>query len=71
LEAEVQEVMKQLRASGADVVRNGSLPERAITTAIGDVNAEVPRIRSRNGKPASFTSLMISKYLRRSSSISA
>jgi putative transposase len=63
--------MKQLRAGGADVVRNGYLPERAITTAIGDVSIEVPRIRIRDGEPMSFTSSMIPKYLRRSSSISA
>jgi putative transposase len=71
LEAEVAEVMKQLRASGADVVRNGYLPKRAITTAIGDVSVEVPRIRIREGEPVNFTSSMIPKYLRRSSSISA
>ncbi len=71
LEAEVQAVMKQLRAGGADVVRNGYLPERAITTAVGDVSVEVPRIRSRNGEPVSFASSMIPKYLKRSSSISA
>jgi putative transposase len=71
LEAEVAEVMKQLRAGGADVVRNGYLPERDITTAIGDVSVEVPRIRSREGEPVNFTSSMIPKYLRRSASISA
>jgi putative transposase len=71
LEAEVQLVMNQLRADGADVVRNGYLPERTITTAVGDVSVEVPRIRSRDGEPVSFASSMIPKYLRRSSSISA
>jgi putative transposase len=71
LEAEVQLVMNQLRADGADVVRNGYLPERRVTTAVGDVVVEVPRIRSRDGDPASFASSMIPKYLRRSSSISA
>jgi putative transposase len=53
------------------VVRNGYLPERQITTAVGDVTVEVPRIRSRDGEPASFASSMIPKYLRRSSAISA
>jgi putative transposase len=71
LEAEVKEVMKQLRAGGAEVVRNGYLPERDITTAIGDVSVEVPRIRIREGEPVSFSSSMIPKYLPRSSSISA
>jgi putative transposase len=67
----VKEVMKQLRAGGAEVVRNGYLPERDITTAIGDVSVEVPRIRIREGEPVSFSSSMIPKYLPRSSSISA
>ncbi len=71
LEVEVQALIKQLRARGVDVVRNGYLPERAITTAIGDVSVEVPRIRSRDGVPVNFASSMIPKYLRRSSSISA
>jgi len=42
MEIEVQEMMKKLCASGADMVRNGYLPERAITTAIGDASVEVP-----------------------------
>ncbi len=71
LEAEVQSVMKKLRDDGADVVRNGYLPERSVTTAVGDVVVEVPRIRSRDGEPVSFASSMIPKYLRRSTSISA
>jgi hypothetical protein len=33
LEAEVQLVMNQLRTDGADVVRNGYLPERTIDAA--------------------------------------
>jgi putative transposase len=71
LEAEVRGVMQQLRVDGHDVVRNGYLPERVITTAVGDVAVEVPRIRSRDGEPVSFASSMIPKYLRRSVSISA
>ena len=71
LEAEVHSVIKELRADGRDVVRNGYLPERTITTAVGDVAVEVPRIRSRDGEPVSFASSMIPKYLRRSASISA
>ena len=37
LEAEVTEVMNKLKSTGRDVVRNGYLPERSVTTAIGDV----------------------------------
>jgi transposase-like protein len=71
LEAEVQLVLRQLRGDGRDVVRNGYLPERLVTTAVGDVEVEVPRIRSRDGEVVNFASLMIPKYLRRSESISA
>ena len=53
------------------MVPNGYLPERAVTTAVGDVSVEVPRIRSRDGEPVSFASSMIPKYLPRSSSVSA
>lgn len=69
-EAEVHGVLQQLRADGVDVVRNDLLPERVITTAVGDVAVEVPRIRSRDGEAVNFASSMIPKYLRCSSSIS-
>jgi transposase-like protein len=71
LEAEVQLVMHQLRRDGRDVVRNGYLPERDLTTAVGDVTVEVPRIRARDGEPVNFASSMVPKYLRRSTSIDA
>jgi transposase-like protein len=71
LDAEVQLVMNQLKRDGRDVVRNGYLPERDITTAVGDVTVAVPRIRSKDGEPVNFTSSMIPKYLRRSTSIDA
>jgi len=71
LETEVQLVLNQLRGEGRDVVRNGYLPERLLTTAVGDVAVEVPRIRSRDGESVNFASSMIPRYLRRSLSISA
>jgi transposase-like protein len=71
LETEVQFVLNQLRSDGRDVVRNGYLPERHVTTAVGDVTVEVPRIRSRDGDVVNFASSMIPRYLRRSASISA
>ena len=71
LDAEVQLVMNQFKRDGRDVVRNGYLPERDITTAVGDVTGAVPRIRARDGEPVTFTSSMIPKYLRRSASIDA
>ncbi len=39
LEAKVQLMLKQLRGDGRDVVRNGYLPGRLVTTAVGDVKA--------------------------------
>jgi len=71
LETEVQSVLHQLRREGRDVVRNGYLPERCVTTSVGDVAVEVPRIRARDGEPVNFASSMIPRYLRRSLSISA
>ncbi len=71
LEAEVASVLDQLRGVGRDVVRNGYLPERLVTTAVGDVAVSVPRIRARDGEVVNFASSMIPRYLRRSESISA
>jgi transposase-like protein len=71
LEAEVQVVLDQLRGQGRDVVRNGYLPSRHVTTAVGDVEVDVPRIRSRDGEVVNFASSMVPRYLRRSESISA
>ncbi len=71
LETDVQLVLNQLRGDGRDVVRNGYLPERLVTTVVGDVAVEVPRIRSRDGEVVNFASSMIPRYLRRSQSISA
>ena len=72
LEVEVTEMVNELKSAGRDVVRNGYLPERSVTTAIGDVEVEVPRIRSRDGNGSiNFSSKLIPPYLRRSKSIDA
>ncbi len=71
LEAEVASVVAELKAGGTDVIRNGYLPERKVTTAIGDVKVKVPRVRAKDGTSVNFTSTLIPKYLRRSKSISA
>ena len=71
LEAEVTAVIAELKSNGTDVVRNGYLPERKITCAVGDVEVKVPRIRSKEGEPVNFTSTLVPKYLRRSKSVSA
>ena len=71
LEAEVNSVIAELKSQDMAVVRNGYLPKRAVTTAIGDIAVSVPRIRSKDGKAVNFNSMLIYKYLRRSKSISA
>ena len=71
LEAEAASVVAGLKAEGAGVIRNGYLLEPSVTTAIGDVKVKVPRIRGKDSQPVNFTSTLIPKYLRRSSSISA
>jgi putative transposase len=71
LEVEVECVLADLRDAGSHVVRNGHLPERQVTTAIGDVAVSVPRIRSRDGQNVNFVSRMVPRYLRRSASIDA
>ena len=71
LEAEAHAVIDGLRQSGAEVARNGYLPERKITSAIGHVGVKVPRIRSKDGQSVNFTSTLVPRYLKRSKSISA
>jgi transposase-like protein len=72
LEVDVTEMVNELKSAGRDVVRNGYLPERSITTAVGDLEVEVPRIRSRDGDgPINFSSKLIPPYLRRFRSIDA
>lgn len=69
LEIEVNDVISKLRQSGRDVVRNGYLPERSITSPIGKIEVNVPRIRSKEGERVNFNSTLIPKYLRKSKSI--
>nr|WP_276947070.1 transposase [Ferrimicrobium acidiphilum] len=72
LEVEVTQVLADFKSTGRDVVLNGYLPEHSVTTAIADVEVEVPRIRSRDGNGSiNFSSKLIPSYLRRSKSIDA
>jgi len=64
LEAEVTELLatyaNQLDDQGrAVVVRNGHQPEREIQTGIGPVTVQVPKVRSRQGKPITFRSALV------------
>lgn len=70
IEAEVKEFLEQHNHPDAKArfVRNGYLPEREIQTGIGAVAVEVPRVRDREHK-IRFSSSVIPKYLRRSTSM--
>ena len=48
------------------VVRNGYLPKRTITTGVGAVEIQVPKVRDRTGQGIKFNSLLLPPYLKRS-----
>lgn len=49
-------VLDELGRDGRDVARNDYLLGRLIITAVGDVEADVPRIRARDGELVNFSS---------------
>ncbi len=53
------------------VVRNGYLPERKITTGVGEVPVQQPRVHDRRpeGEKEKFTSKILPPYLRKTKSI--
>lgn len=51
------------------VVRNGYLPKRSITTGVGEVEVEVPKVRDRSGSGIKFNSSLLPPYLKRSRSV--
>ncbi len=53
------------------VVRSGHHPEREVITGVGKVSVEVPNIRSREGTPESFQSLLVPPYIRRTATLDA
>lgn len=76
LEAEVTELLatygdKQDDQGRAIVVRNGHQPEREIQTGIGPVTVQVPKVRSRQGKPVTFRSALVPPYVRKTASLKA
>ena len=58
-------------AGHRQVVRNGSLPERTITTGVGPVPVQQPRVRDRRpaGQRETFRSAILPPYLRKTRSI--
>jgi putative transposase len=76
IEAEVADWLAQHRdcidAQGRQqVVRNGHLPQRTLTTGIGPVEVKQPRVRDRRpaAERASFNSAILPPYLRKTKSV--
>ena len=74
VEAELNELLnahKDLRDSSGRqaVVRNGYLPARTITTGVGEVEVQVPKVRDRSGSGIKFNSTLLPPYLKRSRSV--
>ncbi|MEL7054160.1 MAG: IS256 family transposase [Cyanobacteria bacterium J06588_5] len=74
VEAELNEFLAQYQglreASGRrGVVRNGYLPARTVTTGLGEVEVQVPKVRDRTKSGIKFNSLLLPPYLKRSRSV--
>jgi len=74
VEAELNEFLEQYQEVTDDtgrraVVRNGYLPERTITTGLGEVAVQVPKVRDRSGSGIKFNSLLLPPYLKRTRSV--
>lgn len=55
----------------ARVVLSGHHPKRDIQTGIGPVTVQVPKVRSRQGKPVTFRSALVPPYVRKTASLEA
>ncbi len=69
VEAELQEFLSQYQSLKDDqgrqaIVRNGYLPERTITTGVGEVEIQVPKVRDRSGSGIKFNSSLLPPYLK-------
>ena len=76
IQAELDDLMinfkdQKTMAGRQRIVRSGYHPEREILTGIGKVNVRVPKIRSREGEPESFQSLVVPPYIRRTATLDA
>jgi transposase-like protein len=74
VEAELEDFLAQYRDRRDEqgrqvVVRNGYLPERTITTGVGEVEIQVPKVRDRSGSGIKFTSQLLPPYLKRARSV--
>lgn len=74
VEAELNDFLEQYQSlkdpqGRQAVVRNGYLPERTITTGVGDIPVQVPKVRDRTKQGIKFNSLLLPPYLKRASSV--
>ena len=74
VEAELQEFLGQYQDRRDEqgrqvVVRNGYLLERTITTGVGEVEIQVPKVRDRSGSGLKFNSMLLPPCLKRASSL--
>lgn len=74
VEAELEDFLAEYRDRRDEqgrqvVVRNGYLPERTITTGVGEVEIQVPKVRDRSGSGIKFTSALLPPYLKRARSV--
>jgi putative transposase len=74
VEAELNEFLGEYQELKDDrgrqtVVRNGYLPARSVTTGLGKVAIQVPKVRDRSGSGIKFNSLLLPPYLKRSRSV--
>ncbi|GEA21802.1 transposase [Vibrio harveyi] len=73
VEVEVQQLLAQYQNTLVDgkqaIVRNGFLPERTLQTGVGDVEVQIPKVRSRSGNGFKFNSSLIPPYLKRTKSV--
>ncbi len=76
LKAEVAELLatyadQQDEQGHARVVLSGHHRQRDIQTGIGPVTVQVPKVRSRQGKPVTFRSTLVPPYVRKTASLEA
>lgn len=74
VEAELAEFLKQYQDLKDDqgrtaVVRNGYLPARTVTTGVGAVEVQVPKVRDRSRQGIKFNSSLLPPYLKRAQSV--
>jgi transposase-like protein len=70
LESFLREHSSRLLPDGrAAIVRNGYLPRRTVQTGVGEIEAQVPKVRDRSHSGVKFNSSLLPPYLKRTKSI--